>query len=79
MMPFLCILKYKIFTLKKTSLLIRQMAFQYMYYNDAIISTIILATIRENNFNLTRDEQNRVIGDFIDDFEELYQFWDIER
>ena len=78
-MPFLCILKYKIFTLKKTSLLIRQMAFQYMYYNDAIISTIILATIRENNFNLTRDEQNRVIGDFIDDFEELYQFWDIER
>ena len=65
--------------LKKTSLLIRQMAFQYMYDNDAIISTIILATIRENNFNLTRDEQDRVIGDFIDDFEELYQFWDIER
>lgn len=66
--------------LKKTSLLIRQMAFQYMYDNDAIISTIILATIRENNFSyLTRDEQDRVIGDFIDDFEELYQFWDIER
>lgn len=65
--------------LKKVSLLIRQMAFQYMYDNDEIISTVILATIRENNFNLTRDEQDRVIDDFIDDFYELGQCWDIER
>lgn len=65
--------------LKTVSLLIRQMAFQYMYYNDEIISTIILATIRENDFNLTRDEQDRVIDDFIDDFYELGQCWDIER
>ena len=65
--------------LKKVSLTIRQMAFQYLYDNDEIISTVILATIRENNFNLTRDEQDRVIGDFIDDFEELGQYRDIER
>ena len=65
--------------LKKVSLTIRQMAFQYMYDNDEIISTVILATIRENNFNLTRDEQDRVIDDFIDDFYELGQCWDIER
>lgn len=65
--------------LKKESLLIRQQAFQYMYDNDEIISTVILATIRQNNFNLTRDEQDRVIGDFIDDFYELGQCWDIER
>lgn len=65
--------------LKKVSLTIRQMAFQYLYDNDEIISTVILATIRENNFNLTRDEQDRVIDDFIDDFYELGQCWDIER
>lgn len=65
--------------LKKVSLLIRQNAFQYLYDNDEIISTVILATIRENNFNLTRDEQDRVIDDFIDDFYELGQCWDIER
>ena len=65
--------------LKKVSLTIRQMAFQYLYDNDEIISTVILATIRENNFNLTRDEQDRVIADFIDDFYELGQCWDIER
>lgn len=65
--------------LKKVSLVIRQMAFQYLYDNDEIISTVILATIRENNFNLTRDEQDRVIDDFIDDFYELGQCWDIER
>lgn len=65
--------------LKKLSLLIRQEAFQYLYDNDEIISTVILATIRENNFNLTRDEQDRVIDDFIDDFYELWQCWDIER
>lgn len=65
--------------LKKVSLTIRQMAFQYLYENDEIISTVILATIRENNFNLTRDEQDRVIDDFIDDFYELGQCWDIER
>lgn len=65
--------------LKTVSLLIRKMAFQYLYDNDEIISTVILATIRENNFNLTRDEQDRVIDDFIDDFYELGQCWDIER
>lgn len=65
--------------LKKVSLTIRQMAFQYLYDNDEIISTVILATIRENNINLTRDEQDRVIDDFIDDFYELGQCWDIER
>ena len=66
--------------LKKVSLLIRQNAFQYLYDNMIeIISTVILATIRENNFNLTRDEQDRVICDFIDDFYELGQCWDIER
>lgn len=65
--------------LKEVSLKIRQMAFQYLYDNDEIISTVILATIRENNFNLTRDEQDRVIDDFIDDFYELGQCWDIER
>ena len=55
------------------------MAFQYLYDNDEIISTVILATIRENDFHLTRDEQDRVISDFIDDFYELGQCWDIER
>ncbi len=65
--------------LKEVSLKIRQMAFQYLYVYDEIISTVILATIRENNFNRTRDEQDRVIDDFIDDFYELGQCWDIER